>query len=1008
MTRFRLTSSQAPVKFLSICLAIGTLAPAHAEPNNQPFEDYAKRVALDYLAEISERRRLNTFFENEQSPFNGVPIGYTNVRAGNLTFLNRDLVRLDRVPIVFGRVYDSRLGSGDFGPGWKLSVAERVTWSGEAFEYTDAGNSTFRLTGHGDQLRSPHPHLTGITAGHIDKDTVRLHHLGLVKTFRRHKEAFLIASVEDRHGNRLSMEYENGYIVGIASQNGRSVSIERDAAGRIIRAEDDLGRTVSYEYRSGLLVQALDLGGNEWRYRYAAGRLRSVTDPRGAESLSVRYAGAKVAQVRVQHDRFTFRYDAQSTRVTNALQQAAVFWHHPSGLTQTAQDFAGALTEIEFDQHLDARSLSFEGQRVASINYVDHVPAQLRRHDGDQPLAYDYRYENGKLRTVSLDGNGIARYRYDAQGSVIRAFDAEGDRRYRLSGDGRIESIEQDGTRIGLVPDRIGRIGAFRVNGELRASLEYDDADRVSVIRVNGESATYTYEEAGFRDIATYGDVGRIDFVYDEVGNMRQTGFDFKGRALTDRYQVGSTNQVASIDGETGDDVTFDYDRAGRVSTIYQGARHADVLRDELGRVTSLEMDDNELFSIDYSPMQIDAVIAADAKSNRVRVDSPMVSHVFGSLEHIAWARARGSVHGLIRFEPGMARFIITDEPYLAPDAATYSSLKRRSVPLRADEERFDVLAFDKPSNSLFIPPEYYSVNCTICVASVSSAEMTANGQTGPVTVTVGENVDFEVTASGSCMDWPMFPLPGTPEPIDFFHNIFYGDGGSTFKLSFFWPNTEFSHSFASPGTYNSVDNISCGCNSLLTLASGSISVSACNPGARYNFFKNAFLPRPSWATQRYDFNAQRSEDGGSFSFFFTGFGTNLTQSQRSEFQSGVDLWDVAGTSCGQYSSSGGMNWGSQVTAEILISIDDELIDVDGVLACGVTQLKTDASLESIVISAACNHRIKTSAHEVGHILGFSPGNNHSPFPNDIMHVPSVDGLVGPYHARFLVDRNAQ
>ena len=87
MLRAKRTFATCMHVFLAICIAIMGSRLAYAEPNNEPFENYARNKAYDYLAEFSERRRLNTFFKNEQSPFYGVQIGYTNVREGNLTFL---------------------------------------------------------------------------------------------------------------------------------------------------------------------------------------------------------------------------------------------------------------------------------------------------------------------------------------------------------------------------------------------------------------------------------------------------------------------------------------------------------------------------------------------------------------------------------------------------------------------------------------------------------------------------------------------------------------------------------------------------------------------------------------------------------------------------------------------------------------------------------------------------------------------------------------------------------
>ncbi len=121
-------------------------------------EQFTEDTTLDYLAEFSTRRRLTTIFANEQSPFYGVQMNFVNVGKGNFTFLQRDLVRVDRMPIVFGRVYDSSNNTNpDFGSGWKLAVTEEIVQQGDIFTYTDAGNSKFQLQEKNGDLVSAYP-----------------------------------------------------------------------------------------------------------------------------------------------------------------------------------------------------------------------------------------------------------------------------------------------------------------------------------------------------------------------------------------------------------------------------------------------------------------------------------------------------------------------------------------------------------------------------------------------------------------------------------------------------------------------------------------------------------------------------------------------------------------------------------------------------------------------------------------------------------------------------------
>jgi YD repeat-containing protein len=339
---------------------------------------------------------------NEQSPSYGVQINYVNVRTGNLTFLNRDLVRHDRIPIVFGRVYDSRkTTTDDFGPGWKLSVVEFIEVRGSSLLYTDASGSDYVLKIDGAQVSSDYPHLTGITDGYLRSDSIELRHGGFKKLFERAGDGYRLAEVLDDTGNTVRIEYNKGLVERIRSSHQRFVDLIRDGDGRITAAHDDAGRRTKYEYDAkGRLAVVTDLGDQRWQIGYdAKNLLMHVTDPRGAAALQATFDGAgRTQRVSVLYDSMSFEYQASQTTVSNALQQSAVFWHESSGLTRTAKDFAGELTEIEFDDRLHPVSLSFNGTSLADFNY-----------DSNQRLLTISDRVNGTSRSTTFEYDGHGR-----------------------------------------------------------------------------------------------------------------------------------------------------------------------------------------------------------------------------------------------------------------------------------------------------------------------------------------------------------------------------------------------------------------------------------------------------------------------------------------------------------------------------------------------------------------------------------------------------------------------
>lgn len=83
--------SEIAVGFIAAVLGLTLFCSSAIADVEERTREYVTDASVEYLAELSKRRRLTTIFPNRQSAFNGVQIGYTNVTSGNLTFLNRDI-----------------------------------------------------------------------------------------------------------------------------------------------------------------------------------------------------------------------------------------------------------------------------------------------------------------------------------------------------------------------------------------------------------------------------------------------------------------------------------------------------------------------------------------------------------------------------------------------------------------------------------------------------------------------------------------------------------------------------------------------------------------------------------------------------------------------------------------------------------------------------------------------------------------------------------------------------
>ena len=302
------------------------------QPIDAQFDDHAK-----VLNELSERRRIRSLFNNEQSIFYGLKQHFVNVGRGNLSFVRRDLVTVGRIPLTIARVYDSSLDDGtttsDFGPGWQLSVSEtiKVTEDG-TLQYRDdsAVLNTFVPATMGYQINP---------AQNSDIKAVDFNPQGLLtisyltgwsKQFEKQGDQYRLSTITDNNGNQIFLLYHENQLISLKGDN-RHIDILRDDSGRIKQITDDQNRTVSYYYNDkGQLNGVTDLAGHLWQYKYHNNQansqansqannhlLHKIIDPLGQPAAKFSYNKAnKAKSVQIRDQKYRYQYTGNKTIVS--------------------------------------------------------------------------------------------------------------------------------------------------------------------------------------------------------------------------------------------------------------------------------------------------------------------------------------------------------------------------------------------------------------------------------------------------------------------------------------------------------------------------------------------------------------------------------------------------------------------------------------------------------------------------------------------------------------------
>lgn len=273
-------------------LAIALAGTAHGD-QKAPAESLSAYATL--AQELDARRRLNVLYPNPQAPRHGVQVGYVHVGTGHLTFKRRDIVLPANGPVAFARLYDSRMAdNADFGPGWRLGLAEEVI-VGTAATYIDRSGTRHRFlpTGNGYWAAAPRTVAHAGSRLVLEGGKAILHEGdGTVRVFARTgaDRVYRITQVRER-ARHLDFAYANGRLAAVSHAGEVLFSIQRDERGRVLAVHDRHGRSVRYGYTAwGSLRDVRDLAANHWRHEYGpGGRLTKAVGPNGKPYLSVRY-----------------------------------------------------------------------------------------------------------------------------------------------------------------------------------------------------------------------------------------------------------------------------------------------------------------------------------------------------------------------------------------------------------------------------------------------------------------------------------------------------------------------------------------------------------------------------------------------------------------------------------------------------------------------------------------------------------------------------------------------
>ncbi|HXE90969.1 MAG TPA: hypothetical protein VNK82_08415 [Terriglobales bacterium] len=187
------------------------------------------------------------------------------------------------------------------------------------------------------------------------------------------------------------------------------------------------------------------------------------------------------------------------------------------------------------------------------------------------------------------------------------------------------------------------------------------------------------------------------------------------GSQTGQKLLLDGSYQIVKQTLSSGGEYTFQYDKNGNLTEARSATSATRFEYDGLNRLTGVVTAEGQRLTYSYAPGERSLVARYDhgaSLSAGERRDSGLT---FASYWEVAATRSLASDFGAVRYSEALGRFQLSGtegEEVVTPESRVLTALEKLrlydyGVPL---DERIG--EFQKPSNLMFLPPEYASVNC--------------------------------------------------------------------------------------------------------------------------------------------------------------------------------------------------------------------------------------------------------------------------------------------------------
>ncbi len=555
-------------------------------------EATAQRPQVPLAATKKETRAKGSGVDHCEECGVGASGGSISYAFGDETFSHADFELPGAMPVVWIRVYRSRLAgydAGELGARWLSPYMTRIDVRDGKWIYSDSTGRNIEYPAlaagavHDDRVE-------GVTLSRLDDTwtTVAYGH-DLLHVYEKRGDSFRLALQKDRAGNTIALDYDDANrLARLVSSAGHTLAFRHDSRGRIATIEqivDANTRTTLAQYQydeNGDLVRAADRYGNVRQYAYDRHLITRYTDRTG-RGMNLEWEGAErddntnARCVREyaddgSHDiRLMWHPNIRLTYVTDALGNVTRYYYNIRGYMYRIAYPDGTEEWMRRDQdnnlvmhvHRDGgiEEMDYDARGNMTKHYrVDGAVVEMGYDDRDQlvrlkdPEGYEWErsYDDAGNLVAQKDPLGHeTKYAYNAAGMPVKMVDAKG---------GTKVLVYDDAAQLFQYTDCSGKVTKWRYDADGRLAQSIDAAGNATVYR--------------------YGPNGAVSEISSPAGTYRYT-HDAEGRLLshTDplermtRFSYDVAGRVASRVDALGYTLAYRYDRLGRLTVLTDANR---------------------------------------------------------------------------------------------------------------------------------------------------------------------------------------------------------------------------------------------------------------------------------------------------------------------------------------------------------------------------------------------------------------------------------------------------